>query len=210
MNSLIRDWIEFCENRKEFDKTHFYSLFWEDIESNDLKTIFRFFPNSDDLFHRTNDYLFGENLDLLKNLNGNTKEQITELAFKDVIEKRNLVSDNKTLKKLLENLQLEFIQDYELVVNKKAEHPYCDFFDELEFQLTERWLLTDKKAFALYEAFYGLSKSYEMTWYLYRPLINTEIEFKNYYDLSRLGGAYSFLGSKLIVSRDPKVEGGTS
>lgn len=210
MIDIIEDWVDFCENKREFDKSHFYTLFWEDIDDKKIKKIFKNFPKSDLLYEKVRDYMFGNKFDFFKLLNRDIKEVSVELALADISEKKKLLIGNEKLLNLLNRIEVEFIPDFDFVLQLKAYEPYTELFDEIEFQLTEKWILNDKKANALYEALYGLSKSYEMTWYLFAPLIDTNVNFKYYFDLTRFGGAYSFKGNKLLVSHNPDIANGFS
>lgn len=196
MNKIVFEWCEFCEGKQHFDKSHFYTLFWEDISEQDLKTIFQYFPKSNELFEIMNDYLFGEGEKKLE-----SQELLLELASNDVLQKKLLIQDNIGLVKKIENVKVEYTDDFRIVEESRGESPYVDFFDALNDKVLENWIIEDKKAFALYEAFYGLTKYYEMVWYLFQPLININVSFKYYYKLSKLGGIYSFVDNKLMVSK---------
>lgn len=208
MNKLFLDWIDFCENKKTFDKSHFYTLFWENIDVNTLKIITQYFPNSGDLFIRLNDYFFGDKYDLYKLLDKSIDQTLIELSIKDFNEKLNIILEENKQFEGLKNLSPLITEDYEYVQKKKSDHPYIDFFDELEFKLTELWVSDEKKFYALYEAFYGLTKSYEMSWYLFKPLLNVEYNFKYYYNLTRIGGVYAIDTNNILIARDPKVSTG--
>ena len=198
MNKIINDWINFCEDREKFDKSHFYTLFWEGITQNDLEYIFKYFPHSLELNSRTKEYLFG------------TKEKVTELvinevlidlAIKDLNQKISILIDNPELVELIGHLKVEFIQDSNYVIQLKNNSPFIDFFDAVNDNLSDNWILEDKKTFALYEAFYGLTKNYETVWYLFNPLFKIKINCEFYYKLSTLGGIYSFSDDKILVSK---------
>ncbi len=198
MNEIIADWINFCEGREKFDKSHFYTLFWEGITQNNLEDIFKYFPHSIELMNRTKDYLFG------------TKEKISEsvindvlidLAIKDLNQKKSIINHNSELVELIELLKVEFTQDFKQVLQLKRRSPNVDFFDAINDKLSDNWIIEDKKAFALYEAFYGLTKNYEMVLYLFNPLFKIQIDCGFYFKLSTLGGVYSFSNDKILVSK---------
>lgn len=197
MNNVISDWCAFCEGRKSFDKSHFHTLFWEDISLNDLRQIFKYFPNSEELFSLTHDYLFGTT-DAISN---SVPKVLIDLAFKDILEKRKLIGEGFGLTGANGNMTADFIEDFKHVEKLKTKEPYLSFFDAINDKFLDSWILEDKKTFALHEAFYGLTKYYEMVWYLFKPLTNIKVDFKYYYELTKLRGVYAFLGDKLIVSQ---------
>lgn len=196
MNNIITDWCAFCEGRKSFDKSHFHVLFWEDISANELHEIFKYFPNSEILFELTHDYLFG-----ITNPISNPSNVLIDLAFRDIQEKRKLISEDLGLDVINENMMVEFVDDFQSVEKLKTKEPYISFFDAINDKFLDSWILEDKKAFALHEAFYGLTKYYEMVWYLFKPLTNIKVSLKYYYELTKLRGVYAFRANKLIVSQ---------
>lgn len=198
MNEIINDWINFCEGREKFDKSHFYTLFWEGITQTDLEHIFKYFPHSIALINQTRDYLFGKKEEILESA---IKDVLINLVIKDLNQKKSVINENSDLVDLLERLEIEFTHDYNKVIQLKNSSPYIDFFDSLNDKLSDNWIIEDKKAFALYEAFYGLTKNYEMVWYLFNPLFKIEINCEFYYKLSTLGGVYSFSNDKVLVSK---------
>ena len=193
---IIRQWCEFCELQRDYDKSHFYTLFWEGVSEKKLKTIFQYFPNSDELFTVMSDYLFGS-----KDSSLDSPATLVDLARRDVTEKKCLIHDNIALIRVIDNAEIEFTSDSKIVELSKSQSPYVDFCDSVNDKILDNWIIEDKKAFALYEAFYGLTKYYELVWYLFQPLINTTTTFEYYYKLSKYRGIYSFVDNKLIVSK---------
>jgi hypothetical protein len=92
MKAIVIDWCHFCEGLKTFDKSHFYALFWEDneedkITANELVEIFKYFPNSKELYNLMKDYLFGK-----RQKQNITNDLLIELAKKDIYEKISMSS----------------------------------------------------------------------------------------------------------------------
>lgn len=195
---IIIDWCQFCEGKNSFDKSHFYTLFWEDISQNDLKEIFKYFPNPDGLFLFTNEYLFGKTRRVSESV---INKMLIELALGDLNEKKNLIDSNSNLSSMLNDIKVEFINDNLFVETSRNNIPYVDFFDTISDKLMDSWIIEDKKTFALYEAFYGLTKNYEMVWYLFKPLFSIDINLECYFQFTSLGGIYSLIENKLIVSK---------
>lgn len=198
MKSIITDWCNFCEGRALFDKDHFHTLFWEDnkndkITKDELILIFKYFPNSKELFNLMNDYLF--NKTLLKNA---TNETLIELVKKDINQKKLL----STKLQNIDNYPIEYIANFNLVEQYKNCTDHYEYYDEISDIIADNWIIEDKKTFALYESFYGLVNDYEIVWYLFSPLINTKINFKYYFDFTSLGGIHSINNKKILVSKN--------
>lgn len=198
MKQIITDWCAFCEGKVSFDKSHFYTLFWEVVNQGDLNIIFKYFPNSDKLFDITNDYLFGKTERVSELL---IDKILIELALNDINQKKQLLKINSDLSRMLDDIKVEFIYDDILVQDLRNSSPYLDFFDTIGDIFQEKWIIEDKKTYALYEAFYGLTKSYEIVWCLFKPLLLIDISLEYYTQFTSLGGVYSFLNNKLLVSR---------
>mgnify|MGYP000897659961 CR=1 FL=1 len=198
MNELLKDWMAFCEGKEKFDKSHFYTLFYEDIGENMLVEIFKYFPNADKLVAITTDYLFGKTEKVEEDKIENT---LIELSVKDIAEKKKLLANTPILQHTIEKAVAEFTPDCKMVEKLRSAPPYSDFFDAIRDELSDRWIIEDKKAFALHEAFYGLTTSYELVWYLFSPLFSVSVNFEYYNKFTALGGVYSFSQSTLLVSR---------
>lgn len=194
MKEIINDWCQFCEGIKAYDKSHFYTLFWEEeISTNDLYQIFKYFPNHNELIKIMTNYLHGN-----QEITNKSNDFIMQLVQKDIQEK---VSLSNNLKYIID-YPIEFIEDYSFVSNKVGSDEYYEYYDEISDIISDKWILEDKKSFALYEAFYGLTKNYEIVWYLFSPLLKTPINYKYYFDISISGGIYTIYNKKILVSRE--------
>ena len=199
MRQIIKDWCNFCEGRNDFDESHFYTLFWDDSEDEkltmvDLQIIFSYFLEKDKLFEILNNYLFdtGEKIDA-------SKEDLIFLAREDVREKAKLSEELY----YLFTKSVIFDEDFQKVEASRDESEYLKFNDEVSDVLFESWKLEDGKAYALYEALYGLTKDYKMVWYLFSPLLDVDINFDNYFKMKINNGIYSITNNKIVVSREP-------
>lgn len=199
MNQIVNDWEKFCEGRESFDKSHFYTLFWEGITRSDLDLIFKYFPKSHELVERTNDYLFGKREEVSNETT--ISEASIKLAIHDINEKKSIIGSNSHLLRVTQQFKVEFIEDFESISRLKTLPPNIEFFDAINDVLSENWIIEDRKAFALHEAFYGLTNDYEMVWYLFSPLYKTNVDFSNYYKLTVLGGIYAITDNQILVSQ---------
>jgi hypothetical protein len=197
MKAIIIDWCNFCEGKIAFDKSHFYTLFWENNEQDkitrsDLVEIFKYFPKSKELFNLMESYLFDKS-----EKRNTTNDYLIELAKKDIYQKISLSKKLDHFK----SYPIHFINDFKVVEELKNHEDYFSFYDEVSDMISDKWLLEDKKTFALQEAFYGLAKNYEIVWYLFSPLINVRINFEYFFEFTCLGGVYSIHDNKIIISR---------
>lgn len=199
MNEIIQDWEQFCEGRKSFDKSHFYTLFWEGITRSDLEGIFKYFPRSNELVERLSEYLFGKREKAIDKCS--LEAVLVELAIKDIEEKKSILDSNCSLLSLLQELKVEFVDDFNNVAIRKTEPPYIVFFDSINDVFSDCWTIEDKKAFALYDALYGLTKDYEMVWYLFSPLFKINLDLSYYYRLTTLRGIYTITNNQILVSK---------
>jgi hypothetical protein len=81
MRQIIKDWCNFCEGKNDFDKSHFYTLFWDDSENEklttDLQIISSYFLEKDKLFEILNNYLF----DTGKKINASKEDLVSIVHF---------------------------------------------------------------------------------------------------------------------------------
>lgn len=192
MRQILKDWCNYCEGKEDFDKSHFYTLFWDDSEEeklteNDIDIIFSYFNEKEKLIEIMRDYLF-PNKSNQKFINN-----VILLIQKDIEEKIRLSE------------KLNFISSYKISLSKienveksRNEIEFLSYFDEISDVVLNNWKVEDKKANALYEALYGLTYDYEMVWYLFSPLLNLNIDFKYYYELKKQGIVYS-IKNKIIL-----------
>lgn len=198
MKDIVKDWCEFCEGAKTYDKSYFYTLFWQDqsddkISKDELYEIFKYFPNSNELLELMTNYLFKN--DKAQDL---STSFLIQLVKNDINEKISLSNNLKYIK----NYSIEFVDDYNFVKSKINSEEYYNFYDEVSDILADAWIIEDKKTFALYEAFYGLTKSYEIVWYLFSPLMSKRINYKNYIDIISSGAIYTIYNNKILVSKE--------
>lgn len=202
MRQIIKDWCDFCEGNKYFDKSHFYTLFWDDSESEkltkaDLQIIFSYFLEKDRLFEILNHYLF----DTKEKINL-SKEDLVFLSREDINEKAKLSEDLK----YIFTTSIIFDENFQKVEASRNESEYLNFYDEISDIILDSWKLEDEKTNALYEAFYGLTADYEMVWYLFSPLLNISTTFFYYFQLKINNGIYSIVNNKIVVSREISAE----
>ncbi len=195
MRQILKDWCNYCEDKKDFDKSHFYTLFWDDSEKekltpNDLNIIFSYFNEKEKLIEIMNNYLF------LSENNKITEDNEIFLIKNDIKEKIKL---SKVLD-FISSYKIS-VSDLEKVEESRNELEFLNFYDEISDIVLDNWKIEDKKTNALYEALYGLTYDYELVWYLFSPLLNLNITFENYYLLKKIGITYSIFNKEIIYSK---------
>jgi hypothetical protein len=198
MKNIVKDWCKFCEGEKKYDKSYFYTLFWQDqtdlkITKDELYEIFKYFSNSNELLELMSNYLYDNYI-----IENKSTSYLIQLVRNEIDEKTSLSNNLDYIK----NYPIEFVDDYNFVKSKVDSEEYYKYYDEISDILADSWIIEDKKAFALYEALYGLTKSYEIVWYLFSPLISIKINYKYYIDIYMLGGVYTIYNSKILVSKE--------
>jgi hypothetical protein len=186
MKKIINDWSDFCEIGKSFEEGYFYTLFMEDITSEEIREVFKYFPNSEILIDRMEKFLFEpkpniENFDTKKN----ELERLIKLDFherKPILEKLDIFS------KFNLNPIFIFNSDFESI-SLKVLDDVCSqsFYDFMRMQK----LITDKKVCELYNALYGITYDFDYQLYLFLPLLKTNYTAEYLYQFKRLGGIYA-------------------
>lgn len=118
---------------------------------------------------------------------------------KDAKEKSVLFIENEI--EVLLNKPVKYVEDTEIILNaklKKWQHEeYIDVIDDYVFDCL---LSNEIKFHALFEAFYGLTNNFQLVWYLGSPLIHTDVNFDNYFDILKVGGEYAVTENGIIFS----------
>lgn len=198
MNLNTKDWVDFCKGRKYFDKSHFLTLlmkinYSKPIDDEDYNNLFCFFPNeSSELKKRLSSY-FEEKPKI------NSKEDyLISNTKKDLAEKLLVIEDDYNKTNLAQ--EVKYHDDYGFIEENLNEEDHGQFFSELfDFMVTQK-KSKDKKIYALFEAYYGLTNNYQMVWYLGAPLLKSKINFDYYYNIWKVGGEYVITDKGIYVS----------
>lgn len=204
MEQQLKNWIDFCEGKSDFDKSEFYTLFMEGNgedgrrSEEELKSIFQFFPNNEELIKRVqNVFLLSERINDPNSfvLNATKKDLTEKLKILSIINETELIESIKKDVCFVSNSQI----DEQELLEDEFHHEFVSVIDDY---LTDHWISQDNKIYALFEAFYGLAHNYGLVWYLGSPLISTEIDLDNYFDVWQYGGFYALTENQgVIVSR---------
>lgn len=182
MSQLTEDWISFCKNKNDFDKSHFFTLFHEDYDDVLLSKMLYNFPSSKELIERIKCFQTLRKIRQHNTLNI-SDDEIIQLVKRDFLEKaivfKELGEDElycliTKAVPLIENSRSKF--DLALQAgwpNGEKQVVLCDYF-------LDKWKIKNNKIYALFEAFYGAANCYEVQWYLGAPLIDTTVDFSYY------------------------------
>ncbi len=199
MNSLLQDWIDHCEGKKEFDKSHFFSLFTMDFKDTDVEKMFSFFPESANLVERFRRLRSGGNLRNRAYLvpsseYSGTENELTESLSLHLLELQKYCKANE-LDELYEacaTQKFAYISD-KAAFDKMYEstgHESAELHEEVGDYITGKFKLDDRVRYILPEAAYGLVANYDLVYYLCEPVINIDFTFDHYFKFWKLGGAY--------------------
>lgn len=202
-NKIIKDWIAFCEGQRDFDKSHFHTLFMKmehekQITEKEYDKIFRYFSNSDELIARIKNY---HDSTYHKESN-DIKSYLIEKVNSDIKEKRKILSETDSgVLQYIDN-EIHYLENEDLLNLKMKNWQHEEFIDEIESNLINDEFFIDKKLIALFEAYYGLTRNFQLVWYLGAPLLNSPINLDYYYDIWKIGGDYVVTENGVIVSRN--------
>ncbi|WP_163834198.1 hypothetical protein [Spartinivicinus ruber] len=201
---LISDWLDFCDGSKNFDPSHFYTLFMEDISTSDINRIYFKYPQAKNLTSRLNRIKNSQstNTPCIKE----RVKTITELVLSDIKEKLRVCEScgDKELESILNSaadIQLVNQNDYFKFKDAEDAWPMKEVMILLGDHFRESMGEYSKMESALIEACYGTTNDYNLVWYLLAPLANTTYNTEYYAELWELGAEY-FLSEKKIYIWD--------
>jgi hypothetical protein len=195
MNQLLSEWTAFCKDNTVFEDSHFYTLFMEDITSEEIKEIYKYFPNSERLIERMERFLF------------ETNPQIEDLELKKIELEKLIKLDFEERKPILEKIDLFtsfiyspnfiFTSDFELISTLVLDDVWSQSFHDF---MRMQKLITDKKVYELNNALYGITYDFDYQLYLFEPLLKTNYSVKYLFEFKRLGGVYAITENGVYYS----------
>lgn len=200
MSLELNDWVEYSRGHKDFDKKHFYTLLMDNdngkaISDEEYLTVFEHFPNYTDLITRLKRYYSASRPIEIDNL-----EQFLIQKVKKDIEQKCRAIDDKELLSIL-NKDIKFIEDFNKVDAAQLGDWHGEFMALLVDYILDNRYSKDRRVYALFESFYGLTHNYHLVWYLGSPLIDVNINFDYYFDIWTTGGEYAITENGVIVSK---------
>jgi len=199
---LIKEWDEFCCKRGSFDFCHFSSMFLDNLSDEFLVSVFQYFPERDELLKRMQalrDIFYLEGSEPIAKT---TVEELVQLSKFDIYERKKackLLGDN-TLPSAVRNARVLYVDDYTKVRAAKNGEVHRNLVETVDsFYIGNIADFSDKKS-ALYNAFFTLTNSLELQWYLAKPFFRSAINPDYYFDLRSKGGDYALIDGLLLVT----------
>jgi len=185
MNQMINEWSDFCEGRAVFEDCYFYTLFMENISSEEIRSIYKYFPNSEQLIEKMENFLFGakpniENFETKKN----ELERLIKLDFED---RKPILQQLDVFSKFNSNPTFQFTFDIESISTLILDDVWSQSFHD--FLRTQK-VISDKKVYELYNALYGITYDFDYQLFLFEPLLKTNYTVESLFQFKRLGGLY--------------------
>lgn len=207
-DALLRDWTDFCEGRKWFDKSHFYTLFMEETDPKFFEKVFQYSANSDALLERMGLVVGFGKPEKLKPKIQSSRDALKFASFD--LHERVKIADKYGEPKLIEalsKLKPRFCEDIE-----EIHHARQSDLQAWQLETVGGWFVDNLEnqndlTFALLEANYGLTTSLELNWFLGVPLLGEELNLDNYAELWKVGADYAVDNGELLVgSKKPLVD----
>lgn len=207
MYEILQDWFDFCQEKKSFDKSHFFSLFTYPFSRSEVEKIFSYFPSNEKLVDRLIEVKnFGDltNRPYLVPFKNNTLEtkDAFNLVAADLAEKRKfcVLKKDEELIDIIDRVEYQVCND----PKKISELFHLDTPNMWLFELIGDFIRKktpkNTKYFALAEALYGLSANYYLSWYILEPLLSLEnISFQAYFELWKSGVDYCLTEALVYV-----------
>tara|TARA_R110000868_G_scaffold252899_5_gene509611 strand:+ start:54 stop:650 length:597 start_codon:yes stop_codon:yes gene_type:complete len=195
MNQLLIEWSTFCKDNTVFEDSHFYTLFMEGITSEEIKEVYKYFPNSERLIERMERFLFESKPDIedfeLKKIE---LEKLIKLDFeerKPILEKIDLFTSFNSHPKFI------FTSDFESISTLILDDVWSQSFHDF---MRMQKLITDKKVYELNNALYGITYDFDYQLFLFEPLLKTNYSVKYLFEFKRLGGVYAITANGVYYS----------
>ncbi|MDX8355186.1 hypothetical protein [Cognatiyoonia sp. IB215182] len=203
--SLLDDWVEFCEGKRDFDKSHFLPLFHGSLNDDDLREIYQFFPQADLLSERMKRFQAAKKARKERSIVPVSSSQIMDLAAADMSAKSSILAE------LGEEELARFAGENKpsLTTDRNAfDYVACSDWPNGEKHVVvgdyvdEQMLLPNKQGFALFEALYGAANSYDIQYFLAAPLIKSDVDFVPYFELWSAGSDVALAEDSILVFTD--------
>ena len=183
MNKLVEGWKMFCENNASFEDGYFYTLLTENLTQEEIDIIFFTFPYQEKLKY---------NLKQFKNHSSLGKNNLESLVLD--FEEKSKIIDKYQLNYSVKTLKLEKVNDENQINNYILDDVFSQMFHDF---LRSKKISTDRKYFELYNAFYCISQDFDLSMYLFSPLLDLEYDLYNLFKFKINGGKYAVINDKL-------------
>jgi hypothetical protein len=194
---VLNDWIDFCEDRKRFDRRHFARMFMglyveplSDKDIADLRTVFRYVPNSSRV------------LEKMIRMDGRaeykTDDQIVELVRRDLREKRKLIDSQKVVD-VIDSGAIALTADEHRFDEARSSDANGQFLHCLAQFFMRTLAHREERIQMLSNAFYGLASNLQLQDALTADLLALDVCFDNYFELYLIGVDYAAAEDEVVV-----------
>lgn len=192
----LKNWCDFCEGKKRFEHGTFSSMFMEmfseslsDSDRKNLRKVFSYVPNSSRVLKKM--------LRMDDRAEDKTEQEIVDLVVRDLQEKRRFIDDPQLLAAMDKGVREIVVDDsrfrevFEASLNVDYLHSVCDHVNEIS---PDSWI-----TYELGNAFYYLAHNLHLQHALEADLINSDINFDNYFELYLVAVEYALDSSGVFV-----------
>lgn len=207
MNDLLNDWLMFSKGLREFEKSHFLGLFKEQLDQDQLRSIFGACPLGAELHRRTKNILDASRLDDYLYFQPTRSYDSVELlsaghAWLDELAIFCGDRGNGKLKDIAGRARVVIRdrQSFSLPNDPDAPGGWMLAFigDEIDFALDDVDPVTD----ALMEALYGIAGDYYLCWYVMEPMMTIPLNLELYFSIWSNGARPLLVEEMLILLVD--------
>lgn len=195
MKQLIKDWSSFCEGEVVFEDGYFYTLFMENISIDEIRLIYQYFPNSDELIERMEKFLFVKPVkDVVDEIKISRLEKLIRLDFE---ERKPILKTLDSFSIFNSNAKFNYVSEFESISKLTMDDIWSQsFHDYLRSQKIDH----DKKTYELFNSLYGLTYDFDYQLFLFKPLLRTSYSMQYLYDFKQLGGVYAITENGVFFS----------
>lgn len=194
MRQIVNDWGSFCEGKKSFEDSYFYTLFMDELSNDEIEYIYKYFPNSERLVNRMRQYLFDESLAVNENEKKQVLGRLIELDFED---RKPILELLPSFSNFNSSPRFVYTEDVEYVSNLVLEDVWIQDFQDF---LRDQIIIDDDKVWELKSALYGLTYDFDYQLFLFQPLLNTNYTMENIFKFKKLGGVYAITDNEIVYS----------
>jgi len=204
MNDLLNDWLMFSKGLREFDKSHFLGLFKQELDQDQLRSIFSDGAAGTELHRRTKEVLDASKLDDYLYFQPKSPDDAVVLlsAAKAWLEKLAAFCSergNARLQGIAEGARVVIRDRRSFQLPKDPDSPagwmLAFIGDEVDFALGD----VDPVIDALMEALYGIAGDYYLCWYVIEVMIELPLTFAPYLSIWRNGARPVFAEDELVL-----------
>ncbi|ATD09366.1 hypothetical protein SIO17_19995 [Pseudoalteromonas piscicida] len=198
MNSLLKDWCDFCENKKNFDKSHFMTLFHEKEARNCLDKVFAYFTSFEKL-------IVNATLAIEQKYNPKATsppledEYILNLIRRFFLTQTKYVCDfDQPIIDTITRGEICFVSEDIFSQHENEDCPHYWLYDDFGDVVRASRVENDEKTIALFEALYNLDADYYLAWFIASPLIKLDLDLDSYFELWKYKVKFLLLEEKII------------